>query len=73
MQVSASVSVPNLSSQEASKLMDSFVRSISRAPAVENVNLSQSEEDTSGFGRETDLSGGQFVSSYFYPTYGNML
>ncbi|XP_076816720.1 E3 ubiquitin-protein ligase HECTD1-like isoform X3 [Clavelina lepadiformis] len=45
--VSASVSVPDLSSpQEASQLMDSFVRCITRAPAVLNVNnMSTSEEE----------------------------
>uniref|UniRef100_H2XKE2 E3 ubiquitin-protein ligase n=1 Tax=Ciona intestinalis TaxID=7719 RepID=H2XKE2_CIOIN len=37
--VSASVSVPNLSSSEAaSRMMESFVRSITRAPAILNVN-----------------------------------
>ena len=45
-QVSASVSVPNLSSsQEASQMMESFVRSMTRAPAVLNVNeMTNSEE-----------------------------
>uniref|UniRef100_H2Z0Z7 E3 ubiquitin-protein ligase n=1 Tax=Ciona savignyi TaxID=51511 RepID=H2Z0Z7_CIOSA len=37
-QVSASVSVPNLSSSEcASRMMESFVRSITRAPAILNI------------------------------------
>lgn len=44
--MSASVSVPNLSSsQEASQMMESFVRSITRAPAVLNVNEIANSED----------------------------
>nr|CAB3252456.1 E3 ubiquitin-protein ligase HECTD1 [Phallusia mammillata] len=46
--VTASVSVPNLSSaQEASQMMESFTHNMTRAPAVLNVNnLSNSEEDS---------------------------
>jgi len=46
LQVSASVSVPNLSSsQDASQMMESVVRTMTRAPAVLNVNdMSNSEE-----------------------------
>jgi len=48
LQVSASVSVPNLSSsQEASQMMEGFTRSMTRAPAVLDVNnLSSSEENS---------------------------
>uniref|UniRef100_H2Z0Z8 E3 ubiquitin-protein ligase n=1 Tax=Ciona savignyi TaxID=51511 RepID=H2Z0Z8_CIOSA len=55
-QVSASVSVPNLSSSEcASRMMESFVRSITRAPAILNVNdLSNIEEGSTGMGLGRD-------------------
>uniref|UniRef100_H2Z100 E3 ubiquitin-protein ligase n=1 Tax=Ciona savignyi TaxID=51511 RepID=H2Z100_CIOSA len=54
--VSASVSVPNLSSSEcASRMMESFVRSITRAPAILNVNdLSNIEEGSTGMGLGRD-------------------
>nr|XP_018669598.1 E3 ubiquitin-protein ligase HECTD1 isoform X3 [Ciona intestinalis] len=55
--VSASVSVPNLSSSEAaSRMMESFVRSITRAPAILNVNdLSNIDEGSGGLGLNRDV------------------
>lgn len=57
--MSASVSVPNLSTQEASELMDSIVTGgISRAPAVENVNITTQDEGKQS-ALDSDMPGGE--------------